>query len=47
MHDLYCISVYSVIDPSETFILGLVPAAFDVLRVSLTGRGGGEIILVG
>ena len=42
VHNIYCISVYSVIDPSGTFILGLVLAADLLLLVlcgSVTGRG--------
>ena len=42
MLNLYCIFVYSVIDPSGTFILGLVLAADLLLLVlggSVTGRG--------
>ena len=42
MLNLYCIFVYSVIDPSGTFILGLVLAADSLLLVlcgSVTGRG--------
>ena len=38
--NLYCISVYSVIDPSGTFILGSVLAddlSIGVLIVSVTG----------
>ena len=42
VYNIYCISVYSVIDPSGTFILGLVLAADLLLLVlcgSVTGRG--------
>ena len=37
VYNIYCISVYSVIDPSGTFILGLVLAADDLLIGVLSG----------
>ena len=40
---IYCIFVYSVIDPSGTFILGFVPAA-ELLLLVLCGSLTGDVL---